>query len=137
MEQTKYDPSLFEEVKENYKAGKSYQIQKWEWDYNNVTRVSNKKILNSIVCPTLVDFERELWDLFAAFANKETVNTVWGSPNTLRDQNPHRPHEPYYDGVIFYLLRQEFIDCFNYRDVSHFMSCLVHFGYFNLDFIVT
>ncbi len=133
--QTGYDPNIYQAVLDEYGKGKKYRIDKWEWSFTKNTKAF-KKIIQSISCPTLEDFNREMWDLFSAFANENTVNFCWGSPMGLEARNPYKPENRYYDGVVFYIVRKEFMDCINNQDVSHFMSCLEHYGYFCLDFVV-
>lgn len=115
FEQIKYDRHLFEDVKLNYSFGNSYDIE-----------LIDSKIIH---CPTLDDFEREVWDLFADFCDKQTVNIIWGSPNGLRASNPKKPYNPYFDGTLFYLIKKEFMECIENKEISRFFSCLVHFNY--------
>ena len=139
LEPLKYTPAPFEEVKSNYSNGKKYIIEKWQWGYNKeVTPSSYKEVMRIIDCPTLDKFEEEIWDLFADFAEKNSVAILWGSPNDLKQMNPKRKCNPYYDGIIFALIGPQFVECAEYknRDVSHFMSCLINFGYYNLNFKV-
>lgn len=117
---TKFDASLYNGIKEGYLNGKSYKINKTDYEDN---------VLETIDCPTLIDFEREIWDKFAFFAERECYNLVFGAPMGLKERNPHKSTICYYDGMIFSLLREEFKKCIEEQDVVHFFSCLQHYGY--------
>lgn len=133
FEPLKYDPEIYNKVVQNYSNGKTYQIKQFEWAYTEDHKCFKdfKKILD---CPTLEDFNREIWDLFADFSKTRCHEIIWGAFG-LKVQNPERPKQVFCDGLIFFLIREEFINCITNRSVSHFMSCLVHYGFENLIFI--
>lgn len=134
FDQKEHDPKLYQEVADNFLAGKKYEIVKWKWGYT-ADKKSVKETIKTFSCPTIKDFNRELWDLFAEFAKDNSYNIIWGAFG-LEARNPEKPSTQYYDGLIFYLMEKEFKECIKNQDISHFMSCLVHYGYFNLDFNV-
>lgn len=143
FETYKYDSSLYQKVVDNYNAGKKYNIVKWKWNYvshpdpisGKPSGTSSKETEKSLDCSTLKDFNRELWDLFTEFCQEKGYNIIWGAFG-LENRNPEKPFKQYCDGLVYGLINEEYHECIKNQDVSHFMSCLVHFGYFNLDFNV-
>lgn len=134
FESTKYDDSYYNAVVNNYSAGKKYNIVKWQWKYDENNK-SNKETLQTYECPTIKDFNRELWDIFADFAEENTYRVIWGAFG-LKNRNPEKPAEMYFDGIIFGLIGAEFRECIENQNISRFMSCLKHYGYYNIDFVV-
>ena len=109
FDQTKYDPSLYESVKNNYQNNLKYKI-------------------NDTECLTLFDFDELLWDAFADFAEKHSYNILFGAFG-LKNRNPNREAQKYYDGLVYYLTQQEFKECVTDNSVSRFLSLLMHWGY--------
>jgi hypothetical protein len=125
----KYNPDFYQKVEQNYLEDKSYQIVEWEWK-----RGGGREITNTINCPILSDFNRELWDLFAVFARENTVQSIWG-PFGLENRNPEKPETVYFDGIVFHYIKNELIACSQENTVSRMMSLLVHYKYFNITFV--
>lgn len=136
FESLQYDPTLYEAVVKNYEEGKIYHIERWKWGYED--KKSVKINISLTKCPTLEDFNREVWDMFADFAEAKHVEILFGL-NGLKHANPYKPRgimNTYFDGLIFGLIRSQFLDCMKHWEVSRFMSCLHNYGYHNTDFIV-
>ncbi len=134
FKQKEYNPDYYNEVVANYTKGKQYNIQQWHWGYDD-NKTCIKIIDKTTICSTINDFNREIWDLFAQFAEKNTYHIIWGAFG-LESRNPEKPTNQYFDGLIFYLVKKEFEECIKNQYVSRFMSCLIHYGYYNLDFVV-
>ena len=130
-----YNPQYYEEIQAQYNLGNSYRIEKWDWDFNTETKKSVKKIINTYDCPTLKDFNLHIWDLFSDFAEENTNRFVWG-PFGLKNGNPYRPQQYYFDGSVFPRLRKEFMECVENQNISRFLSCLNHYGYYHVDYIL-
>ncbi len=133
-----YDPSIYEKVEEDYRHGKTYKIEKWEWRYNKdapENERSYKQTMLSATCLTIKDFDERIWDLFADFTEKKTNTYLWGLGG-LKHSNPARPLEIYFDGIIFGLTYREFMGCIENKTVSRFLSLLQHFGYEHIELIV-
>jgi len=132
----KYSPEPYQKIIDIYNLNKKYKIVKWDYTYDKITSKCSEAIEKEILCEKLSDFNRELWDIFAEFADRYTLEIIWGSPISLKSGNPERPLEVFYDGLIFGLIKEQFIECIKNQDVSHFMSCLINFGYYRLKFEV-
>jgi hypothetical protein len=129
-----YNQDYYNDVINNYNLGKKYNIVQWEWGFDS-NKKSTKDTIKIIECPNIQDFNKEIWDFFAEFAQKKSYHIIWGAFG-LENRNPEKPKIQYYDGLIFHLIRKEFVECIENQNVSRFMSCLIHFNYFNLDFEV-
>lgn len=133
FKQTEYDSSIYNKIVEDYSLNKQYKIVKWKWSYEKVTSKASKELIESTDCPTLNDFNSKLWDYFSSFAREEGYLLTWGAFG-LESQNPYKKEQRYYDGLVFYLVQKEYKECIEDKNISRFMSCLVHFGYYNIDF---
>ena len=134
MEQYKYDPSIFDKIKISYSEGNYVVINKWKWVFSKDHKAT-KEVISETECKTLDKFEEEIWDLFSDFSDENISCFVWGAFG-LKNENPKRTRVGFYDGMIFYLISNEFMGCVKERTVSRFLSCLTHFGYYNLDLLV-
>lgn len=133
-----YDPDIYNKIVSIYDAGNKVQLEKWKWKPKQKTdekfgvyTTVEKDIRETILCPTLKDFDREVWDIFADFVEAHAVDIIWYSPMDLRARNPEKPQVAYYDGMVFGRTHKEFLEITDMKNenVSRFLSCLVHFGY--------
>lgn len=133
-----YDPEIYNKIVSVYDAGYKIQTEKWKWKPQEKTSekfgvytTMVKDVLETIVCPTLKDFNREIWDIFANFVEESAVDIIFFSPMNLKARNPEKPEVRYCDGMVFCRTHNEFLEIIERKNqnISRFLSLLVHFGY--------
>ncbi len=133
FETHQYDPSVYEKVADAFTRNKKVTINQYNWC--TIDCKTKRVIAWSIPCLSRNDFDREIWDLFADFAKKHTLDILWGVD--LKGSNPQRPMIRYYDGSCFGAIYSEFRACIDEQTVSRFASCLAHFSGLAIEFLIT
>lgn len=116
-----HDPLYYLKVEETYRLGGFYHI-------------------NGEVCKTLRDFNSFLYNFFVRcyWNNREESDLlVWGLNKTM-NQNPERTYcsnEIYYDGMIFGVMREEFLYTLLHYTPAHILSFIIHYGSPKFDYI--
>ncbi len=108
FDQSKFDPGLWENVRAYYELGGRFKF-------------------NDKICDSLDDFASEVYDCFTEFRKSDDHYMIFGMngvANPIKDTK-----NMFYDGLVFYITRNEYIDCLKEYTVERLYSFLIHFGY--------
>lgn len=115
--QQKFDPALFEEIKKAFDENKTVNIKIGRSKSSNI----NKD------CKTIEEFSSEVFDAFIDIMKEQDtiVFGVNGRKNPIKESP-----KIYYDGLIFHIVRKEYLECLENYKVERLYSFLRHFYVF-------
>jgi hypothetical protein len=115
FENPQYNPEDLLLIEKSYLNGCKYNIKTLRWGINNKLETETDAL-----CETFDKFCETIWDLFSDILSKDALNYI--CPFGLKNSNPYRQIQYFYDGLTLSMNRKLFLDCINNQDIGHFYS---------------